>query len=170
MFVIRKYLLFFFLFWFCIRFLYVMINCMLVNKRIKSFGKKICNLPNLLEQKEDLFRIIFISCIITIVCTFFVAFLTRERLLFVFTLLPLTMITRSLLIKKISASNGIYEEGIVLGMFIKYTKIQTYKKNDSEEILLFLKNGRSFKIKTKENINEIEIYLRKKMIRPFESY
>jgi hypothetical protein len=141
----------------------------MIDRRVTSFGEKICSLPNLLEQKNDSLRITFISCIVTIICAISVTFLTSERLLFAFSIFPLTIITRCLLIKSISSKNGIYEKGIILGMFIKYKKIKSYKKTDSGEILLFFKNGRSCKIMTKENIEEIELILSRNNIQIFHT-
>ena len=55
----------------------------------------------------------------------------------------------------LSRNNGIYEKGIVLGTFINFNRISSYKILNSKKVLLFLKNGRSITFTLNEDYENI---------------
>lgn len=106
----RIIILLFFFVWFGIRLCYVMINLLLIKKRIKTFGEKVYLLPNLLDQKEKLLHITFISSISIIVIAVFLIIILREWLLLSCIFFSVSMIIRTITVKKLSEKNGIYEK------------------------------------------------------------
>ena len=151
----RRIILLFFFVWFGIRLCYVMINLLLIKKRIKTFGEKVYLLPNLLDQKEKLLHITFISSISIIVIAIFLIIILREWLLLSCIFFSVSMIIRTITVKKLSENNGIYEKGIILGMFIKYKKIQSYEILNDDKINLIFKNGQTLNLTITEKRDEI---------------
>ena len=119
----RTIILIFFVFWFCVRLCYELLNILLLNKRVKFFGTKIYTLPTLSEDKVKMFYLVVISCSITIICSLVIVIISGELLLLIFIIFPATILLRSFSVKILSKQNGIYEKGIIIGTFIKYYKI-----------------------------------------------
>lgn len=65
------------------------------------------------------------------------------------------ILLKCLLLIFLSRNNGIYEKGIILGMFINFNQISSYKISNSKEVLLFLKNGRSITFTLNEDYENI---------------
>ena len=65
------------------------------------------------------------------------------------------MIIQTIAVKKLSENNGIYEKGIILGMFIKYKQIQSYEILNDDKINIMLKNGQMLNIPITEKRDEV---------------
>lgn len=151
----RNIIIYIFLFWFCIRICYFVFSFLIVKKRINSFGKKIINLPNRISQKRKLFIFILFDFAF-IFLIFFVLFIITKYIVFITgCLFPLMILLKCLLLIFLSRNNGIYEKGIILGMFINFNQISSYKISNSKEVLLFLKNGRSITFTLNEDYENI---------------
>lgn len=151
----RTIIIHIFLIWFTIRLIYLIMNLVLIERRINSLGKKIYSFSNFLTTKRKMFAFILFNCIV-IISLFLPLFVVSTDMVFlVGCIFSLTVILRSLLVRTLSVRNGIYEKGIILGMFIKYKKIRYYKLLNTGEIMLSMKNGRTLNVMVNDNINEI---------------
>ena len=151
----RNIILLFFFVCFGIRLCYVMINFLLIKKRVNTFGVKVDSLPNLLDQKEKLLHINFVSSMLIIVVAVFLIIISREWLLLSYIFFSISMIIQTIAVKKLSENNGIYEKGIILGMFIKYKQIQSYEIFNDDKINIMLKNGQMLNIPITEKRDEV---------------
>lgn len=152
---LRNIVTYIFLFWFGIKNCYSVINLLLVKIRVKSFGKKIEILPNLSSSNRTLFNF-------TMFMFFFGLFfliISKDIIFLIVCLWSINMVLDILLLRFLSRNNGIYENGIILGCFIKYKRIHSYKLINDREILLVLKSGRTINIKLNgENKSVIDLF------------
>ncbi|MBP5696420.1 MAG: hypothetical protein J6X11_07225 [Treponema sp.] len=148
---LRNIVTYIFLFWFGIKNCYSVISLLLVKIRVKSFGKKIEILPNLSSSNRTLFNF-------TMFMFFFGLFfliISKDIIFLIVCLWSINMVLDILLLRFLSRNNGIYENGIILGCFIKYKRIHSYKLINDREILLVLKSGRTINIKLNEENNSV---------------
>ena len=154
---LRNIITYIFLFCFSIEICYSLISLLLVKKRVKSFGKKIEILPNLMSSKRTLFNF-------TMFMFFFGLFfliISKDIIFLIGCLWSINMLVDILLFRFLSKNNGIYENGIILGGFIKYKRIRSYKLINDSEILLYLNTGRTITIKlNEENKSIIDLFER----------
>lgn len=59
--------------------------------------------------------------------------------------------------RKVSTKNGFYENGFVLGTFIRYDKIHSYRMLDTGEVELLMKNGSTLNLMLPENVDKVAI-------------
>ncbi|MBP5577497.1 MAG: hypothetical protein J6X67_12150 [Treponema sp.] len=157
---LRNIVTYIFLFWFGIKNCYSVISLLLVKIRVKSFGKKIEILPNLSSSNRTLFNF-------TMFMFFFGLFfliISKDIIFLIVCLWSINMVLDILLLRFLSRNNGIYENGIILGCFIKYKRIHSYKLINDREILLVLKSGRTINIKLNEENNSVIDLLEQNMI------
>lgn len=148
-------ILFIFLIQFGIRLCYLLLNLLLLKRKVHSLGKKICSLPDLLSSKRWLYAFIMFVCFFVIPLFLILLILSKDLLFLVSCIFILTEILRIILVKAVSVKNGIYEKGIVVGMFIKYNQIHFYRQLDNSEIMIFMKNGHTLHLKIDESNDEI---------------
>lgn len=149
-----------FFIWLCIRLGIVIINLLLIRRKAKSLGKMICHLPNLTAStlQRKLFSVMLSSCMLVILlCLLLPRFLTKDLLYMTGVVLPLEIILRGVLLKKISAKNGFYENGFVVGMFMRYDRIHSYQILDTGELTLFMKNGLTLNLTVQEESDKMAI-------------
>ena len=144
-----------FLIWFSIRICYLIFNLFLAKERINSLGKKISILPNLVAPKRKLYLFIVFDSFFVFSISLLLLILTKDIVFLLGCLFSSSLILRCLLTTYLSRKNGVYEKGIILGMFIKYNQIRSYKIKTIDEILLSLRNGRAVNLKVNEGNNEI---------------
>jgi len=128
---------------------------LLAKERINSLGKKISVLPNLVVPKRKLYLFIVFDSFFVFSISLLLLILTKDIVFLLGCLFPSSLILRCLLTTYLSRKNGVYEKGIILGMFIKYNQIRSYKIKTIDEILLSLRNGRAVNLKVNEGNNEI---------------
>ncbi len=152
---LRNILIYIFIFWFSIRICYLVFSLLMVKERIKALGEKIIILQNRISSKRKL--LIFLIFDFTFVFLIFLLLfiLTKDIVFIIGCLFPLIILLRCLLLIFLSRNNGIYEKGIILGMFINFNRIRSYKTINNSEIELFLKNGRSINITVNEEYDKI---------------
>ena len=149
-----------FFIWLCIRLGIVIINLLLIRRKAKSLGKMICPLPNLTastSQRKSFSVMLFICVLCILLGLLLFTFVTKDLLYMVGIVLPLTIILRGVLLKKISAKNGFYENGFVVGMFIRYDRIHSYEMLDTGELTLFMKNGLTLNLTVQEESDKMAI-------------
>lgn len=148
-----------FFIWLCIRLGLVIINLVLIGRKTKSWGKMVCALPNLAEttSQRKLFSVMLFCCVIVILSCLSLVFLTKELLYMAGVVLSLAVILRNMLLRKVSTKNGFYENGFVLGMFIRYDKIHSYRMLDTGEVELLMKNGSTLNLMLPENVDKVAI-------------
>ncbi|WP_315327441.1 hypothetical protein [Treponema socranskii] len=152
---LRIIIIYIFLIWFSIRICYLIFNLLLAKERINSLGKKISILPNLVVPKRKLYLFIVFDSFFVFSISLLLLILTKDIVFLLGCLFPSSLILRCLLTTYLSRKNGVYEKGIILGMFIKYNQIRSYKIKTIDEILLSLRNGRAVNLKVNEGNNEI---------------
>ena len=152
---LRIIIIYIFLIWFSIRIYYLIFNLLLATERINSLGKKISILPNLVAPKRKLYLFIVFDSFFVFSISLLLLILTKDIVFLPCCLFPSSLILRCLLTTYLSRKNGVYEKGIILGMFIKYNQIRSYKIKTIDEILLSLRNGRAVNLKVNEGNNEI---------------
>lgn len=152
---LRIIIIYIFLIWFSIRICYLIFNLLLAKERINSLGKKISILPNLVVPKRKLYLFIVFDSFFVFSISLLLLILTKDIVFLLGCLFPSSLILRCLLTTYLSRKNGVYEKGIILGMFIKYNQIRSYKIKTINEILLSLRNGRAVNLKVNEGNNEI---------------
>lgn len=152
---LRIIIIYIFLIWFSIRICYLIFNLLLAKERINSLGKKISILPNLIAPKRKLYLFIVFDSFFVFSISLLLLILTKDIVFLLGCLFPSSLILRCLLTTYLSRKNGVYEKGIILGMFIKYNQIRSYKIKTIDEILLSLRNGRAVNLKVNEGNNEI---------------
>ena len=152
---LRIIIIYIFLIWFSIRICYLIFNLLLAKERINSLGKKISVLPNLVVPKRKLYLFIVFDSFFVFSISLLLLILTKDIVFLLGCLFPSSLILRCLLTTYLSRKNGVYEKGIILGMFIKYNQIRSYKIKTIDEILLSLRNGRAVNLKVNEGNNEI---------------
>ena len=152
---LRIIIIYIFLIWFIIRICYLIFNLLLAKERINSLGKKISILPNLVVPKRKLYLFIVFDSFFVFSISLLLLILTKDIVFLLGCLFPSSLILRCLLTTYLSRKNGVYEKGIILGMFIKYNQIRSYKIKTIDEILLSLRNGRAVNLKVNEGNNEI---------------
>ena len=148
-----------FFIWLCIRLGLVIINLALIRRKTKSWGKIVCPLPNLAEtiSQRKLFSVILFCYVVAILSCLSLMFLTKELLYMAGVVLSLTVILRDMLFRKVSTKNGFYENGFVVGMFIRYDKIHSYRMLDTGEVELLMKNGGRLNLMLPENVDKVVI-------------
>lgn len=108
----RTIIIHIFLILFTIRLIYLIMNLVLIERRINSLGKKIYSFSNFLTTKRKMFAFILFNCIV-IISLFLPLFVVSKDMVFlVGCIFSLTVILRSLLVRTLSVRNGIYEKGI----------------------------------------------------------
>ena len=152
---LRIIIIYIFLIWFSIRICYLIFNLLLAKERINSLGKKISILPNLVVPKRKLYLFIVFDSFFVFSISLLLLILTKDIVFLLGCLFSSSLILRCLLTTYLSRKNGVYEKGIILGMFIKYNQIRSYKIKTIDEILLSLRNGRAVNLKVNEGNNEI---------------
>lgn len=152
---LRIIIIYIFLIWFSIRICYLIFNLLLAKERINSLGKKISILPNLVAPKRKLYLFIVFDSFFVFSISLLLLILTKDIVFLLGCLFSSSLILRCLLTTYLSRKNGVYEKGIILGMFIKYNQIRSYKIKTIDEILLSLRNGRAVNLKVNEGSNEI---------------
>ena len=152
---LRIIIIYIFLIWFSIRICYLIFNLLLAKKRINSLGKKISILPNLIAPKRKLYLFIVFDSFFVFSISLLLLIITKDIVFLLGGLFSSSLILRCLLTTYLSRKNGVYEKGIILGMFIKYNQIRSYKIKTIDEILLSLRNGRAVNLKVNEGNNEI---------------
>ncbi|MGI5106772.1 hypothetical protein H0R94_06995 [Treponema socranskii] len=152
---LRIIIIYIFLIWFSIRICYLIFNLLLAKERINSLGKKISILPNLIAPKRKLYLFIVFDSFFVFSISLLLLILTKDIVFLLGCLFPSSLILRCLLTTYLSRKNGVYEKGIILGMFIKYNQIRSYKIKTIDEFLLSLRNGRAVNLKVNEGNNEI---------------
>ena len=149
-----------FFIWLCIRLGIVIINLLLISRKAKSLGKMICHLPNLTastSQRKSFSVMLFICVFCILLGLLLFTFVTKDLLYMVGIVLPLTIILRGVLLKKISAKNGFYENGFVVGMFMRYDRIHSYQMLDTGELTLFMKNGLTLNLTVQKESDKMAI-------------
>lgn len=152
---LRIIIIYIFLIWFSIRICYLIFNLLLAKERINSLGEKISILPNLVAPKRKLYLFIVFDSFFVFSISLLLLILTKDIVFLLGCLFSSSLILRCLLTTYLSRKNGVYEKGIILGMFIKYNQIRSYKIKTIDEILLSLRNGRAVNLKVNEGNNEI---------------
>ena len=143
------------LIWLSIRICYLIFNLLLAKGRINSLGEKIAILPNLVAPKRKLYLFIVFDSFFVFFISLLLLILTKDIIFLLGCLFPVSLMLRCLLTTYVSRKNSVYEKGIILGMFIKYSQIRSYKIKTVDEILLSLSNGRAVNLKVNEGNNEI---------------
>ena len=91
----------------------------------------------------------------------FFLIISKDIIFLIGCLWSINMVVDILLFRFLSKNNGIYENGIILGGFIKYKRIRSYKLINDSEILLYLNTGRTITIKlNEENKSIIDLFER----------
>lgn len=147
-----------------IRLCYFLFNFVRLKQNANNFGHKFCVLPNLLEPKKKFYTAALISYIIVIMCTLLLIFLTKEILILIIDLFCITNMLCILLLKKASEYNGVYKNGIILGMVIKWNKIGSWEKSDDMHFTLHMKNGKNINLHITENTEEVMNLFSEKII------
>ena len=119
---LRIIIIYIFLIWFSIRICYLIFNLLLAKERINSLGKKISILPNLVVPKRKLYLFIVFDSFFVFSISLLLLILTKDIVFLLGCLFPSSLILRCLLTTYLSRKNGVYEKGIILGMFIKYNQ------------------------------------------------
>lgn len=143
-----------FLIWLCFDLCLAIIQLLLIKRRTNALGKMICPLPDFTAttQQRKLSSALFVSFIIVIALTLLLVLLTKNPLFMMPAVLSTTVILKSVCLRKTSTRNGFYENGVVVGKFIRYDKIHSYKMLDTGEIMLIMKNGNTLHLKADERI------------------
>ena len=121
---------------------------------IQDFGKEIIKLPR--KQKISK-KMICRYCVFCVYCIFF-GILSQRYLMFCAALIFLPMILDFIIIRKYTEYNGIYENGIVIGGFLEYKYLFSWKKIDDNKISLLKQDGFRFDLEANDKQKEIIDY------------
>ena len=122
-------------------------------RNIRMLGKKLVPYKNLSKPKY-----IKIQCFLSLyIFAFSVFSIIMEKNFFpVFlNLVPLPMLLMSILISKISEKNGFYENGLVCGWIVPWSKISSWKAARENELCLNKKSGACFTLKEVEDMDTV---------------
>ncbi len=131
-----------------------------LKKSISDFGKEIVKL----QRKQSISKkTIFFYCIFAGTFILF-GILTSNYLLFLGSLVFLPTLLELLVIKIYTKYNGIYESGIVFGLFLGWKDVFSWKIIDTEKISILKQDGMRFDLKTDGNQQLIIDYFKSKGI------
>ena len=132
---LRLIIIYVFLIWFSIGICYLIFTLLSAKGRINSLGEKIAILPNLVASKRKLYLFIVIDSFFVFSVSLLLLILTKDIVFLPGCLFPLSLLLGCLLTIYLSRKNGVYEKGIILGMFIKYNQIRSYKIKNTDEFV-----------------------------------
>lgn len=137
-----------------IRFIFKIIKILKLKKQIPNFGKEIFRL----SRKQNISQnMILFYCFHCVFCICFGLY-SKIYLIFIGALIFLPAILDLILIRKYTEYNGIYENGIVVGSFLEYKDVFSWKKIDDNRISLLKHDGLRFDLPANDKQNEIIEY------------
>lgn len=148
-----------------IRLAYFIISLIKLKQKINKFGYKYCSLPNLIALRRKNYYSELFSYLIAVICSAVIFFLTKEKFVFLFIILCIVNFLGSSLVRKTSKYNGVYEKGIIIGIFIKWNKIVSWEKVDDSNLIIHTKNGKKINLNVVENLESIIKLIEEKLDR-----
>ena len=131
-----------------------------MKNQIQNFGKEIIPLNK--EQKIKIWLISLYVIFGILMIVFGITAEIYEVLLGPILFVP--MILDFVLIRKFTEFNGIYENGIVIGSFLEWKDVFSWKKIDENKISILKQDGLRFDLETNEKTKSVMEYFAQKGI------
>lgn len=151
LFLIGLYFLFRFILFPIIRFIINIFKLSKLKKQIQDFGKEIIRLP---RKQKITKKMIYAYCIFCVYCICF-GILSKIYITFIGAFIFLPVILDFIIIREYTEYNGIYENGIVVGSFLEYKYLFSWKKINDDKISLLKQDGLRFDLEAKDKQKEI---------------
>ena len=129
-----------------------------LKREVLSFGEEIIKLP----QKQIVSKKVIWVCCICIVGFILLGVFIETYLMFIGAVCLLPIILDLILIRKYAKYTGIYENGIVIGNFIEYKNLVSWKKKDNTKISILKQDGLRFDLETHDKQTQVTNYLTSK--------
>lgn len=129
-----------------------------LKREVLSFGEEIIKLP----QKQIVSKKVIWVCCICIVGFILLEVFIETYLMFIGAVCLLPIILDLILIRKYAKYTGIYENGIVIGNFIEYKNLVSWKKKDNTKISILKQDGWRFDLETHDKQTQVTNYLTSK--------
>ncbi len=150
-----EYFNYIFIFLSSIMVFYYAFSFLLAAVRIRAFGKKMSVLSSLAETNKNMSLFAIFGSLFLFLFVFLLFVIAKELIFLAGSLVALTLFLQNSLMLFLSRNNGVYEGGIILGIFIKNEKMVSYKIINDNEISVRLKNKSSVNLKSNGNNKKI---------------